>query len=96
MRRRTDGASARDAVVFVAGVGLADAADDLWDAVSDAVSDAVKGNNINAVYGAATTGIDWQFLKLQEKQLHLDMATYTIERCDRILGILASMVEQKA
>ena len=57
---------------------------------------AEKGNNIRAVYGATTTGIDWQFLKLEEKRLHLDMATYTIERCDRILGILTSMVEQKA
>ena len=57
---------------------------------------AEKGNNIRAVYGATTTGIDWQFLKLEEKHLHLDMATYTLERCDRLLGILASMVEQKA
>ena len=57
---------------------------------------AEQGNDIRAVYGATTTGINWQFLKLEDKQLHLDMATYTIERCDRILGILASMVEQKA
>lgn len=57
---------------------------------------AEKGNNIRAVYGATTTGIDWQFLKLEEKHLHLDMATYTLERCDRLLGILVSMVEQKA
>ena len=57
---------------------------------------AEKGNDIRAVYGATTTGISWQFLKLEDKQLHLDMATYTIERCDRILGILVNMVEQKA
>lgn len=57
---------------------------------------AEKGNNIRAVYGATTTGIDWQFLKLEEKHLHLDMATYTLERCDRLLGILVSMVKQKA
>ena len=57
---------------------------------------AEKGNDIRAVYGATTTGIDWQFLKLEDKQLHLDMATYTIERCDRILGILVNMVKQKA
>ena len=57
---------------------------------------AEKGNDIRAVYGATTTGIDWQFLKLEDKQLHLDMAIYTIERCDRILGILVNMVEQKA
>ncbi len=57
---------------------------------------AEQGNEIPCVYGATTTGIDWQFLKLEGKQLHLDMATYTIERCDRLLGILVSMVEQKA
>ena len=54
-----------------------------------------RGNDIPCIYGASTTGIDWQFLKLQENNLHIDMATYTIERCDRILGILSSMVAQK-
>ena len=57
---------------------------------------AERGNDIPCVYGASTTGIDWQFLKLREKCLHIDMTTYTIERCDRILGILSSMVAQKA
>ena len=57
---------------------------------------AEKGNDIPYVYGASTTGIDWQFLKLEKKCLHIDMVTYTIERCDRILGILSSMVAQKA
>ena len=55
-----------------------------------------KGNDIPYVYGASTTGIDWQFFKLEAKRLHIDMATYTLERCDRILGILSSMVAQKA
>lgn len=57
---------------------------------------AEKGNDIPCIYGASTTGIDWQFLKLEGKYLHIDMVIYTIERCDRILGILASMVAQKA
>ncbi len=57
---------------------------------------AKKGNNIACIYGASTTGTEWLFLKLKGKRLHLDMAPYTIERCDRILGILTSMVEQKA
>ena len=56
---------------------------------------AERGNDIPCVYGASTTGIDWLFLKLEGKCLHIDMSTYTIERCDRILGILASMVAQK-
>ena len=57
---------------------------------------AERGNDISYVYGASTTGIDWQFLKLDGKNLHIDMSTYTLERCDRILGILNSMVAQKA
>lgn len=57
---------------------------------------AERGNDIPCIYGASTTGIDWQFLKLEKKRLHIDMSTYTIERCDRILGILSCMVSQKA
>ena len=56
---------------------------------------AEKGNDIPCVYGATTTGVNWLFLKLVGKRLHIDMATYMLERCDRILGILASMVSQK-
>ncbi len=54
-----------------------------------------KGNDIPCVYGATTTGINWLFLKLVGKQLHIDMSAYMLERCDKILGILASMVSQK-
>ena len=57
---------------------------------------AEQGNDIPCVYGGLTSGIDWVFLKLEEKKLQLDMAAYTIERCDKILGILAGMAAQKA
>ena len=57
---------------------------------------AERGNDIPCVYGVSTTGTDWLFLKLEGKCLHIDIAIYTIERCDRILGILSSMVAQKA
>ena len=57
---------------------------------------AEKGNDIPCIYGAATTGTEWKFLKLEKKRLHLDMEVYSIDRCDKILGILSSMVEQKA
>ena len=56
---------------------------------------AEKGNDIPRVYGATTTGVNWLFLKLEGKRLHIDMSTYMLERCDKILGILASMVSQK-
>ena len=57
---------------------------------------AERGNDIPYIYGASTTGIDWVFLKLEGKRLHIDMATYQIAQCDKILGILASMVAQEA
>ena len=57
---------------------------------------AEQGNSIPRVYGAITSGTDWLFLKLEGKTLHIDMRIYTLERCDRLLGILASMVRQEA
>ena len=55
-----------------------------------------RGNNIPYIYGATTSGIDWRFLKLEGQRLHIDMVIYPIAQCDKILGILSSMVEQKA
>ncbi len=55
-----------------------------------------KGNDIPIVYGATTSGTEWRFLKLEGKTLSIDIAVYQIAQCDKVLGILASMVEQKA
>ena len=57
---------------------------------------AEREKDIPHVYGTITSGIDWIFLKLDGKKLQLDMAAYQIAQCDKILGILASMVAQKA
>ena len=57
---------------------------------------AEEGNDIPRIYGAITSGIDWLFLKLEDKKLYIDMSAYQIAQCDKILGILSSMVEQKA
>ena len=57
---------------------------------------AERGNEISRIYGAATTGTEWQFLKLEEKCLYIDMTIYSITQCDKVLGILSSMVQQKA
>ena len=57
---------------------------------------AQEGNDIPRIYGAITSGADWRFLKLEEKKLYIDMSVYQIAQCDKILGILASMVAQKA
>ena len=55
-----------------------------------------KGNNIPRVYGVTTTGTEWKFLKLEKNRLQIDMSIYSIAQCDKILGILSSMVKQKA
>lgn len=56
---------------------------------------AERGNNIPCIYGATTSGTDWRFLKLEGERLHIDRVAYHISQCDKILGILAGMVEQK-
>ncbi len=56
---------------------------------------AERGNDFPWIYGAATTGTVWQFLKLEAQKLYIDRAVYSIGQCDKILGILSSMVEQK-
>lgn len=55
-----------------------------------------KDNNIPYIYGASTTGTEWLFLKLERQKLYIDMAGYQIIQCDKILGILSSMVAQQA
>lgn len=57
---------------------------------------AKKGNEISCIYGATTKGMEWMFLKLEGQNLHIDIEPYQIAQCDKILGILSSMVEQKA
>ena len=56
---------------------------------------AERENDLPCIYGTATTGTVWQFLKLEAQKLYIDRAIYSIGQCDKILGILASMVEQK-
>ena len=57
---------------------------------------AEAGNDIRCVYGAITSGTEWLFLKLEGQTLSVDLGTYHISQCDKILGILASMVSQAA
>ena len=54
-----------------------------------------RGNEVPCIYGAATTGTMWQFLKLEGQQLYIDKEVYSIGQCDKILGILTSMVKQQ-
>ena len=55
-----------------------------------------RGNEIPCIYGTTTTGTEWLFLKLEGQKLYVDMGVYPIRQCNEILGILSSMVDQKA
>ena len=57
---------------------------------------AERENEIPCIYGATTTGTEWLFLKLKGQQLYVDMGIYQIRQCGEILGILSSMIDQKA
>jgi len=52
-----------------------------------------ENNHIKHIYGCVTTGEDWQFLRLQDKQLHIDNKRYYINEINIILAILQSIVE---
>jgi hypothetical protein len=47
---------------------------------------------ISVVYGCVTSGKLWQFLRLENQDLTLDLNEYTVTPVERILGILKSMV----
>ena len=51
---------------------------------------------LEAAVETLTKGTEWMFLKLEEQRLSVDLMSYRIAQCDQILGILSSMVEQKA
>jgi fido (protein-threonine AMPylation protein) len=53
-----------------------------------------QGNSIKIIYGAVTIGTIWQFLKLEEKVVSIDLSEYYIRDVKKILGILLSAIKQ--
>ena len=52
-----------------------------------------KGDQPRIIFGCVTTGSNWQFLKLKEKQIWLDKKQYFIGTPEIILGILAHIIK---
>lgn len=46
-------------------------------------------NDISVIYGAATTGNDWKFLRLSDRLVEIDLTEYQLSNIDKILGILS-------
>ncbi|WNZ24644.1 hypothetical protein HJG54_18500 [Leptolyngbya sp. NK1-12] len=51
-----------------------------------------KGNLIDTVYGAVTTGNQWKFLKITNNAAYIDTEDYYIDKLEKIVDILLSMV----
>ncbi|MEB3281744.1 MAG: hypothetical protein VKK42_22760 [Lyngbya sp.] len=49
---------------------------------------------IKIIYGAVTTGSIWQFLKLENQTLTIDLSEYYLNDVNKIMGILASGISQ--
>jgi hypothetical protein len=49
-----------------------------------------SGSEVEPIYGVVTTGSIWQFLKLQEQEIEIDLSEYYLKDANKILGILAS------
>jgi hypothetical protein len=48
---------------------------------------------ISKIYGAVTSGNIWQFVKLLEDTLYINLQDYLIDDAKKILGILVAMVK---
>ncbi len=49
-------------------------------------------NNIPTLYGVVTIGTIWQFMKLNDKMVSIDISQYYIREFQKILGILYDAV----
>lgn len=56
---------------------------------------ATKGNGIETIYGAVTTGSQWKFLKLRQTTAEIDTKDYYIDRLEDIMGILLSITDRQ-
>jgi len=47
----------------------------------------------DVIHGIVTTGTQWRFMSLQDKEVSIDLVEYPLPPVDKILGILTSMIE---
>lgn len=53
-----------------------------------------NGTPITTIYGAITIGTIWQFLKLEQKTVSIDLSEYYIREIKKILGILSNAINE--
>jgi len=52
-----------------------------------------EGNEIDIIFGCVTTGEDWQFLKLDDNVIYMDIRRYYISELNNIIWIFQSIVD---
>jgi len=55
-----------------------------------------EGTILSKIYGVVTSGNIWKFLKLEDNKIYIDLDDYSIKEVSKVVGILCSMIEQKA
>ncbi|MEO1377806.1 MAG: hypothetical protein AAFW70_26715 [Cyanobacteria bacterium J06635_10] len=53
-----------------------------------------QNNQIKTIYGVITIGTIWQFMKLEDKTISIDLSEYYIKDINKILGILTNALRQ--
>lgn len=53
-----------------------------------------ENNNISMILGVVTSGTNWRFLKLEDPKIYIDLTEYYLSDLNKILGILASSINQ--
>jgi hypothetical protein len=51
-----------------------------------------EGNEIKTIFGCVTTGEDWQFLKLEQNIIIIDVKRYYIDNVEKILGLFQKII----
>jgi len=54
----------------------------------------MQGNTIKTIYGVISIGTIWQFLKLENNNVYIDLSEYYIRDIEQILGILVNALRQ--
>jgi len=54
-----------------------------------------EGKHIPVLYGCATTGIEWRFLRFEQQVFILDETRYLISDLPKLLGVLQFIVSQQ-
>ncbi|AMR25836.1 hypothetical protein A0257_01165 [Hymenobacter psoromatis] len=53
----------------------------------------LEGNSPTTLFGCATTGIEWRFLKYEYDEIVLDKKRYLINELDSLLGVLQTILD---